>query len=103
MRSTVEPTDDAFTPAAIGRLLKTRRIQLEITLTEAARRADMTEAQFSRLEHGRGNPSVSTISRAMKGLGMTLQDLAGGGDVTARIVHRGRPANAVDWEAINSG
>ncbi len=102
MHSTVESANNALDPAAIGRLLRRKRKLLDLTLEEAGRRCGMDPTQLSRLEKGGGDPSASTLSRAMGGLGLTLQDLANDSarDVTALTApgwHRRRPTNAVDY------
>jgi len=106
MRTTVESANNVLTPAAIGRLLRRRRKDLDLTLKEVATRAGVNLTQLSRLETGKGNPSVATLARAMDGLGLTLQDLANDSarDVTALTApgwHRRRPTNAVDYEALD--
>jgi len=100
MRGTVESANDAALSAAIGRLVRKRRIDLGLTVKEAARRGGLSQAQVSNLERGYGNPTASTIESAMKAVGMTLQDLAGGEHPTMRIVGGVRPAHAVDYGAL---
>jgi len=101
MHSTVESANDVATPAAIGLRLKMRRIELGLTLAEAAKRTGMNETQLSRLEHGRGDPRVSTISRALSGLDMTLHDLTGGKDVVAHDAREDIPNLLIDWKALD--
>ncbi len=101
MPNTPESANGALTPATIGQILRRRRKLLDLTQEEVGRRAGLNSTQVSRLESGEGNPSVATLARAMEGLGLTLEDLSGArrvGDVTAHGWHRGRPANAIDWE-----
>ncbi len=96
MRSTPESANDAALSAAIGRLVRKRRIDLGLTVKEAATRGGLSQAQVSNLERGYGNPTASTIESAMKAVGMTLQDLAGG-----RVNGvRPQPHHAVDYGAL---
>lgn len=96
MPNTPESGNDVASSAAfIGRRVKMKRISLDLTVGEAARRAGLTPAQFSNLEHGRGNPTATTMDRALAAVDMTPQDLAGGGG--AGGWGRPRPPHAVDY------
>jgi len=93
MRGTPELANDAALSAAIRRRVKMKRIALGLTVGEAARRVGLTSAQFSRFEKGHGNPTASTMERAMASVGVTLWDLTGG-------MVRPRPPHAVDYGAL---
>jgi transcriptional regulator with XRE-family HTH domain len=67
------PADAQPTLAAFGRRLKVRRVELGLTLDQAAEKTGLTAAQISHLENGQGDPRFSTIMRAVKGLDLTLQ------------------------------
>ncbi len=62
----------------IGEVIRNARVQLKLTQEEAARRANMSPPAFNRLELGCGDPRWSTVVRVARGLGMTLDELAGG-------------------------
>jgi len=106
MSRAAHPTPQEHHLSTIGHLLRRRRKDLDLTQEEVGRRAGLNPTQVSRLESGEGNPNVATLARAMEGLGLTLEDLAGAGrvgDLVGRVGRvgrggRGRPANAIDYE-----
>ncbi len=53
--------------------LLTARKRKNITQKELAERTGITQPDISRLENGRGNPSLRTLNILAKGLGMKLK------------------------------
>lgn len=49
------------------------RHQSGLTQNELARRTGIAQSDISKLEHGNGNPSVRTLLRLAKGMGMQLK------------------------------
>lgn len=62
-----------FTTVLIGRQLKVMREQAGLSQVEVARKARTRPEMLSRLEHGRGNPTVKLVERIVK----AIQNLAG--------------------------
>jgi transcriptional regulator with XRE-family HTH domain len=52
--------------------LKTRRNELGITQTEMAKRLNITQSQYQKIESG-GNPSLKTLTSMSMALNMKLQ------------------------------
>ncbi len=65
---------DAYDPEyqVIKTLIEARR-KKNITQKELAERTGITQPDISRLENGRGNPSLRTLNNLAKGLGMRLK------------------------------
>jgi DNA-binding XRE family transcriptional regulator len=58
-----------FARASIGRDLRRKRAKTGLTLAETARKAGIRLETLSRLENGRGNPTVQTVRRILGALG----------------------------------
>jgi transcriptional regulator with XRE-family HTH domain len=60
---------------ALARSLKRRRLERGISLSELARRANISKATLSSLERGSGNPSVDTVWALAQALSVPFGDL----------------------------
>ncbi|MDP3938153.1 MAG: helix-turn-helix transcriptional regulator [Deltaproteobacteria bacterium] len=58
----------AYASVSIAKGLRQQRCAAGLTQAEVARRAGMRPETLSRLEHGRGNPTVRTISRIVRAI-----------------------------------
>lgn len=65
--------------------LRTLREQHDPPLSQSqlSRRADVDEAVISRIEHGRGYPTVPNAKRLAKALGVTVDELFDDEEVSA--------------------
>ncbi len=59
----------------IGANIRRRREEVGLTLTELARRANLTKGALSKIETGKGSPPISTVLRIAEALGSTLSEL----------------------------
>ena len=60
----------------VGRMLKALREGRGLTQADLARKAKVTQAYIALLEAGRKkNPSLTTLRRIAKGLGVAVEDL----------------------------
>jgi transcriptional regulator with XRE-family HTH domain len=60
---------------ALGRVVRHRREELELTQEEVARRADIAKMHLSKLENGTGNPSFGTLRRLAAALELSTTEL----------------------------
>jgi hypothetical protein len=83
----MEPTDARQTHRAdaraawrraIGHVLRRRREQVELRLTDVARRAGVSPQYLSEVERGRKEASSEILAAVTAALGLTLLDLAHG-------------------------
>jgi DNA-binding phage protein len=63
---------DAQTAATVDRLRLERQRQ-RLSLDEVSERSGVALAALSRLEHGQGNPTLTTLNRVAAALGMRLE------------------------------
>jgi transcriptional regulator with XRE-family HTH domain len=59
----------------LGVNIRRRREEAGLTLTELARRANLTKGTLSKIERGKGSPPISTVLRIAEGLGSPLANL----------------------------
>jgi transcriptional regulator with XRE-family HTH domain len=82
----VVATDRSFEPSRVGSRLRQERERRGMSLRELARRVGVSPSLVSQIELDRVNPSVSTLYALVTELGMTMSDVFGDGQATARIV-----------------
>ena len=73
--------------ASVGAQIKWRREQRGLSAAELARRANLSKAALSRIETGRGNPTIETLDALAFALHLPLTDLLADGG-TESVVHR---------------
>ena len=56
----------------LGDTLAQRRVELNLSQVQLAKRAGLTQEDISRLERGKGNPTLSTIKKLMGALQLKL-------------------------------
>lgn len=61
----------------VGRLVSARRRTTGLSAAELAERSGLSRTIVSRIERGEGNPSIGTLWRLSKALGVSLGDLLG--------------------------
>jgi transcriptional regulator with XRE-family HTH domain len=64
------PAAEPETCKEIGTNLRSARRQQDITQKELSRRTGIIQANISRIENGRGNPSLRTVLRLAEALNM---------------------------------
>lgn len=55
-----------------GERVRTRRMQLQLTITEVAKRSGLSVSYLSQLEHGYTQPSLDSLFKIAKGLDVSL-------------------------------
>jgi transcriptional regulator with XRE-family HTH domain len=60
----------------LARQLAERRLTLNMTQEDLAQASGVRQSEISRLEHGRGNPTLLTLSRLARSLDLELSLLA---------------------------
>jgi transcriptional regulator with XRE-family HTH domain len=82
------PIEDGVTETDLGRRIRRlRRIQ-GLTLRTLAERAHVTESFLSQVERGVASPSVATLRRTARGLGVSIADLLVDEARAGRVVRR---------------
>lgn len=56
----------------LGETLAQRRRELQLSQTDLARVADVPQAEISRIERGKGNPTLATIGKLLAALCLSL-------------------------------
>ena len=56
----------------LGDVVSQRREELRISQTELSRQTGVSQADISRLEQGKGNPTLSTITKVMQALQLKM-------------------------------
>ena len=72
-RDTRQEWDVLELPDQIIRMLIDRRLQLNLTQEELAKRLGMKQSAIARLESGNHSPSLRTLERVAKGLDAELE------------------------------
>ncbi|MBX7267863.1 helix-turn-helix transcriptional regulator [Micromonospora sp. Llam7] len=78
--------------AAVGREVRRFREARRMSVSELARRADVSKGTLSRLEAGLGNPTIETIAAIAVALRLPLGDLIPTSVPSAPSLQRGTPA-----------
>jgi len=58
--------------AGIGRRIKARRTELDLSLRDLAKRSDLTASFLSQVERGKTNVSIDSLRRIAEGLGVSM-------------------------------
>jgi transcriptional regulator with XRE-family HTH domain len=70
----------AYARVSIAKGLRRQRLEAGLTQAEVARRAGIRSETLSRLENGRGNPTVATVRKIVRAIaragGRTRQEMA---------------------------
>jgi len=69
------PEQDLDLELELGPRLRSLRTARGLTLRELARRAGVTESFLSQAERGVANPSIASVRRIARGLGLSIADL----------------------------
>lgn len=64
-----------MTSIIIGKKIKSRRCELNMTQEELCRAADISQPYLSRVERNRMTPSVKALARIAQALSITVDDL----------------------------
>lgn len=78
------PADDVH----IGRRLRHARLTHRLTLRQLAEQAECSESMLSKIENGRALPSMATLYRVIKVLGLTMGQLFTNAHRPAGIISR---------------
>ncbi len=99
---TPETPDETARRQAFATVLRNRRRQAGMSLSELARAAGIAKSNLSRLEAGDGNPSLETLWALSGALGVSVGALIDPQAGRARLVRRGESddlrAEAADYE-----
>lgn len=92
-------------PPLIGKNIQKLRIARNLTLNVLSERSGVSKAMLSQIESDKVNPTVATVWKIAKGLGVDLQDLLNT-DVTAKrtfLVNPTSTETAPKLEALENG
>lgn len=67
----------AMTPEEVGKRVKQIRKRLGVSQYEVAKRGEIQQAVYMRVERGETNPTLETLSKVCRGLGVSLGELVG--------------------------
>lgn len=67
----------------VGQRLKDRRIEIDLTIRELARRTGLSASFISQVERGKANPSIDSLRQIAKCLEISIQYLLSEGEDTA--------------------
>lgn len=84
----------------MGSRLRKRRGELGLTLTEAARRADVSTSYLAAVENGTSTPSLPVLSRITHALDMTIGGFLA--DDTASAVELGKLGDTLGTHLVSS-
>lgn len=81
--------EKALSPFDVGSALRSLREARGISQRELARRAGMTNASLSQIEHGKVSPSISSLEKILRSIPMTLSAFfAGLTSATSAVISR---------------
>lgn len=72
---TAATPEPSATPPQLGHVLQNLRLARNLTLDELARSSDVSKSVLSQIERDRTNPTVGTLWRLAKALGVEIEDL----------------------------
>ena len=72
MAKPARPEQATGVSSTMGARLRTRRTELDLTLTEAARRAEVSTSYLAAVEGGSSTPSLPVLSRIAHALDITI-------------------------------
>lgn len=75
--------------SAVGRAVRAARSRAGLTLSEVAKRSNVTQAFLSQVEHGRTMPSLLSLHRIADALGVSAQALLVDRDEEVSLVRAG--------------
>ncbi len=70
----------------LGTRLKERRVEMDMTISELAHKANLSESLISQIERGFGNPAFVTLIRLTQALELESSELFSSGDPSAAVV-----------------
>jgi len=73
----------------LGSRLRAARRARGLTLRALAGRAGVTESFLSQVERDVSSPSIATLQRICRGMGLSIAELLDGGEPVGRVVRRG--------------
>lgn len=83
------PQPDRDEETELGPRLRGLRTTRDLTLRELAARAGVTESFLSQVERGVATPSIASVRRIARGLGMSIADLFAEVEPAGRLVRAG--------------
>ena len=75
MSVTPGPTPKQWSPAELGQAIRTARQKIGLSITELARRSELSQSFVSQVEVGGSDISVGRLVRIAQALGMTVAEL----------------------------
>jgi transcriptional regulator with XRE-family HTH domain len=82
------PAQDQSTEIALGARIRSLRQAAGLTLRQLADRAGFTESFLSQVERGVASPSIASVQRVARGLGLSIGELFAEPERTGRVVRR---------------
>lgn len=70
--ATASYTAEVETRTDLGRMLAQARRKRRLSQSELSRASGIQQAEISKIEHGRGNPTLATLERLTQPLGLRL-------------------------------
>jgi transcriptional regulator with XRE-family HTH domain len=86
--SDLSSDDESATTAVLGERVRGQRLRLGLSGRELATAANVTPGFISQLERGLSTPSIATLLRICRALGLQIGDLFTEEQLTSRVVRR---------------
>lgn len=99
MERSSSPVDEA--DFDLGARLRWLRRSQDLTLRQLAERASVTESFLSQVERGVASPSVASLQRIARGLGLSIAQLFAGAGTAGRVV-RARERRHVSYTGLRA-
>jgi len=90
-------------PPLIGKNIQKFRASRNLTLNVLSERSGVSKAMLSQIESDKVNPTVATVWKIARGLGVDLQDLLSVGAIPKRKFMVNRSDNSVSLESEDHG